>query len=468
MTPHHLRPQNLQSPQAPQHQPPSWRRRWLLIVLLAVIFICMAAAIAWWLLQRTPKAYVQTTTLTDGSTLLIAHPQGEPATYSIIAATEAQHLNPNQLLQLARQTDAQLVQFILKPQGSCSDQQAQLQAAADVLDNPPDIVVGLDNGAALAYRWLAQQQDDDARALSIGFNVKQPDCSDQPLPAEAPHGHWEIIWNNDPESDTGLFVRQMQHTQTHTTIGQYMADSTLLLSTHLAAVLDDQQQGFPVVELPAPAGGPDGHYAPYADTVTLYYSGDGGWRDLDKVSGEYMAAHGYPVVGVDTLKLFWQHRSPERSAQDLAELMQTYRDKWGTKRFILAGYSFGADIMPALYNRLSAQDQASVGAIVLLAFSRSANFEIAVSGWLGQDADETLTGPEMQQLPADKVLCIYGSEEREDSGCLQPQAVGQAIEIPGDHHFDKNYEHLAQLIMQGIDKRMPPATITANTPRAAP
>ena len=127
MTPHHLRPQNLQSPQAPQHQPPSRRRRWWLIVLLAVIFICMAAAIAWWLLQRTPKAYVQTTTLADGSPLLIAHPQGEPAAYSIIAATEAQHLDPNQLLQLARQTDAQLVQFVLKPQGSCSDQQTRLQ-----------------------------------------------------------------------------------------------------------------------------------------------------------------------------------------------------------------------------------------------------------------------------------------------------------------------------------------------------
>ncbi|PGE68770.1 virulence factor family protein, partial [Bacillus toyonensis] len=68
----------------------------------------------------------------------------------------------------------------------------------------------------------------------------------------------------------------------------------------------------PVVEVPAGQA---------KDTVTLFLSGDGGWRDLDRdVAGE-MAKIGYPVVGIDTLRYYWQHKTPEQSAKDLTELM---------------------------------------------------------------------------------------------------------------------------------------------------
>jgi len=135
----------------------------------------------------------------------------------------------------------------------------------------------------------------------------------------------------------------------------------------------------PVIEHPS---------AQPAETLTLFYSGDGGWRDLDRASAEHMAAAGYPVVGIDTLRYYWQHKSPEQSAADLSRLMQQYRDKWQVQRFVLAGYSFGADVLPAIYNRLPASDQQQVDAMLLLAFARSGSFEIAVSGWLGQDGAE--------------------------------------------------------------------------------
>lgn len=127
------------------------------------------------------------------------------------------------------------------------------------------------------------------------------------------------------------------------------------------------------------------------DTVTLFLSGDGGWRDLDRdVAGE-MAKLGYPVVGIDTLRYYWQHKTPEQSAADLSELMQHYRQKWGTKRFVLTGYSFGADVLPAIYNRLPVEDQQRIDAVMLLAFARSGSFEIEVEGWLGKEGQEAPT-----------------------------------------------------------------------------
>lgn len=200
----------------------------------------------------------------------------------------------------------------------------------------------------------------------------------------------------------------------------------------------------PVVEVPAKQP---------ADTVTLFYSGDGGWRDLDRDVADEMAAQGYPVVGIDALRYFWQHKSPEQGAADLADLMADYRKKWGAKRFVLAGYSFGADVLPAIYNRLPVAERGQIDALLLIALARSGSFEIEVQGWLGKAGQERPTGPELLKVPAAKVLCVYGSEEGEESGCTQPGAPGELLRLPGGHHFDKDYPALARRLVQAIRQR---------------
>ena len=168
-----------------------------------------------------------------------------------------------------------------------------------------------------------------------------------------------------------------------------------------------------------------------------------------------MAKVGYPVVGIDTLRYYWQHKSAQQSANDLSRLMQHYREAWHIKRFVLAGYSFGADVLPAIYNRLPGSDREQVDALLLLAFARSGSFEIEVSGWLGKQGEEAATGPEMRQLPAAKVFCVYGSEEAADSGCTQPDAVGERLQLSGGHHFDGDYDALAEKLLAAIRARQP-------------
>ncbi len=43
---------------------------------------------------------------------------------------------------------------------------------------------------------------------------------------------------------------------------------------------------------------------PTEDTLAIVYSGDGGWRDIDKEVGSYLQDQGIPVVGVDSAALF--------------------------------------------------------------------------------------------------------------------------------------------------------------------
>jgi type IV secretory pathway VirJ component len=223
-----------------------------------------------------------------------------------------------------------------------------------------------------------------------------------------------------------------------------------LVSDAVGAEDDDAQNGLSVVEYPSESG---------SDVLAIIYSGDGGWRDLDKQIGEYLAARGLPVVGVDSLRSFWSVKTPEEMASDLADLMETYGERWGTKRVVLIGYSFGAGILPFAIDHLPAADRARIVLVSLLGVEPRADFEIHFTGWLGQEPDETAPEvlPALLQLDLSRVQCFYGEDE-EGSLCRLPAlAKAEVIRTSGGHHFDGDYDALAQRILDGIEKRAPGA-----------
>ncbi|AYC32142.1 virulence factor family protein [Pseudomonas cavernae] len=412
----------------------NWRH-----ILLILILVLLAAALLLWS-RPASQAQVASQPLPDGSPATLASPAGTPKARVLLAVSGEQRLSNAELLALAESGGARLLQVEL-PAGDCAAQQQRLQAAGAALDGEPTLVAGIGPGAAFAWRWLATQTRDEARALSIDFNLHTPDCA-TPLPTKAAHGHWSIAWNDNPDDASAAFARSQSNASTR--ISDYDTSLPQLLNQQLHALLQGAGEALPLVEVPASQA---------VDTVTLFYSGDGGWRDLDRDVAAQMAERGYPVVGIDVLRYFWQHKSAAQGAADLSRLMQTYREKWGARRFVLAGYSFGADVLPAFYNQLPKADQQQVDALLLIALARSGSFEIEVQGWLGKAGQEAATAPQLSRLPAAKVLCVYGRDEAGESGCTQPGAVGERLELPGGHHFDENYPALAERLLQAIRQR---------------
>lgn len=430
-------------------------------ILLAALFIVLALVIGVWLWSRpAPPATLERSSLDDGSALISVTPGSKTKVQVALAVTAEELLSDKQLLALSQDASARIIQVVL-PKENCVLQQETFKNALSKLDGTPTVVAGIGPGATLAWRWLAGQQNDKAEAISVGFYMEQPSQPVKPfdpdetppvicdvaLPQRAPHGHWTVAWNDFPDDEPATFVRNQANAET--SISDYDIKLPQVLNSELRSKLvgDDDKGGglgIPVVEVPS---------AQPSDTVTLFLSGDGGWRDLDKVVAGDMAGMGYPVVGIDVLRYYWEHKSPEQTATDLTELMQHYRQKWGTKRFILAGYSFGADVLPAIYNRLAPEEQDKVDGMILLAFARTGSFEIRVDGWLGAAGKDLQTGPEMAKLPAAKVLCVYGVEEIKESGCTDTTAVGEKLQLPGGHHFDENYPALAKRLIAFIDKR---------------
>ncbi|QQZ43313.1 virulence factor family protein [Pseudomonas sp. SK3(2021)] len=420
------------------------QRSWRYVLATVVVFALIAGGGYWYWNRPAPQPTLEHLAQTDGSTLTRVTPAAQAKARVAVAVLADEALTDTQLMALSRGGVAQIVQVIL-PKDDCKLQQQALQNALGQLKGPATLVSGIGPGAALAWRWIATQNDDKAQAVSVGFTINPaPGCTD-PLPKTLAHGHWLVAWNDNPDDESAGFVRDTPNATT--SISDYDIHLPQVLNNELRKLLVGSDNGglnIPVVEVPAGQA---------KDTVTLFLSGDGGWRDLDRdVAGE-MAKIGYPVVGIDTLRYYWQHKTPEQSATDLTELMQHYRQKWGTKRFVLTGYSFGADVLPAIYNRLPEAEQQRVDAIILLAFARTGSFEIEVEGWLGNAGKEAATGPEMAKLPAAKVVCIYGEEEVDESGCTDKTAVGEAMKLPGGHHFDENYPALAQRLVNVIEKR---------------
>ena len=200
-------------------------------------------------------------------------------------------------------------------------------------------------------------------------------------------------------------------------------------------------QDLPVVEVPA-AAVTDRH------EMAIMVSGDGGWAELDKSVAAGLAAAGVPTVGLSSLRYFWTPRTPEGAAADLTRIITHYSAAWRAERVILVGYSFGADVLPFLVNRLSPADRARVAKVALLGLDTTAAFEFHVSDWLGQNrGPEYSTIPEVDQLTM-PVTCVQGAGE-EDSACAQVRNTRVRLATVGEgHHFSGEYERLVDVILR--------------------
>ena len=221
-----------------------------------------------------------------------------------------------------------------------------------------------------------------------------------------------------------------------------------LMGPHLTPVATSPPTGIaklPLIELPAEQSGP---------LLAIVLSGDGGWRDIDKTVSEKLQSAGVSVVGWDCLRYFWSRKSPEQVARDLGAVVDTFLSRWGGSKVVLVGYSFGADVLPFAYDRLSPETKSHIVQLSLLGFSTAADFEIRVAGLVGAGPSKEALPTEPTLAPIDPTMiqCFYGADE-DDTACRSLQGKAEVIRTAGGHHFDGNYGALAQRILDGLRQR---------------
>ena len=189
-------------------------------------------------------------------------------------------------------------------------------------------------------------------------------------------------------------------------------------------------------------------HAPGASAeFALLLTGDGGWAGLDQELAARLAASGVPTVGLNSLKYFWTQRTPDESAHDVARVMNHYLTEWHKQRVLLIGYSFGADVLPFVVNRLPPTLRARIESVSLLGIDSNASFEVHVSDWIGGDDQGPPTRPEVAALPHLPVLCIYGEGESDSICPALAQAGIERVQVGKGHHFSGDYATLAERIL---------------------
>lgn len=232
----------------------------------------------------------------------------------------------------------------------------------------------------------------------------------------------------------------------------------------------------PPVAQAAPVPGHD-------DVLAVVYSGDGGWADLDRQLGGAFAAHGLPVLGINAFKYYWRLRSGEESAAQLDALLTENLARWHKQRIWLVGYSFGADVLPSIVDRLGPENRGRIAQLVLLSPSRDYSYEIKFEGYMVARGrflafakrllEKFSKVPDYPALPPVQalrdqfpVVCYYGKDDADDSLCTMtdlPPWV-QVHAKNGDHHFDGGYVPLAAQMLAELPARAGSAPVPATLP----
>mgnify|MGYP003607539166 CR=1 FL=1 len=183
--------------------------------------------------------------------------------------------------------------------------------------------------------------------------------------------------------------------------------------------------------------------------MVVFISGDGGWTDFDQQMASAFASKGAPVIGLDALKYFWQKKSPEETTTDIQKIIEAYTEEWKKEKILLVGYSFGADIIPFVYNRIPEKTKNSIAGIGLLSPSKETDFEVHVSELL--DIDNASSGfsvpNEINKISNIHPICFFGKDEVDSPIKEISKENARIIYLDGGHHYTDSFITVAKEMM---------------------
>ena len=323
------------------------------------------------------------------------------------------------------------------------------------------VLLGIGDAGAVAYFGLAQAPSNTlAGAVSYGFSPTlvstRPFCDVTASAGTKPEaftyapaqlaGRWIAVTAkpDDPSLKPFLEAHPGAKAVAGSSEDKASRDVAIKAVFEVAATTGAALSDLPLVELPAK----------HPKILVIFFSGDGGWRDIDKQLGELLSKDGVAVIGVDALRYFWSKKEPRTIAADIDRIIAHYGPAWGVRSFALAGYSFGAGIIPLTWPKLVPATQSEIKLIAMLGLEPVARLRMSMAGWLGLSSSADIPlGPYLAQLPKERVMCVYSVEEQTENntGCTLPELDGaMRVGRTGGHHFGGDYDEIARILLERL------------------
>lgn len=356
-----------------------------------------------------------------------------------------------------------------------------LQKKLNFPDYTHPILVGYSSGATLVYSTLVQSPPGTFQAaLSMGF------CPDLPLAAKPMCRGYGLEWGpglkgkgysfppaktlEDPWVCFQGDIDQVCHPEAVRNFVKEVPNGRIVLLPKVGHGFSVEKNWMPRfkktdLDLAAEKSAPQALPAflsdlplieapakyPTTRILSVIVTGDGGWTGLDRGIASVLAGEGISVVGLNSMKYFWQKRTPEETGKDLKQIIDYYTTVWKAPKVLLIGFSTGADVVPFMVNRVPKDTQSRISMVCLLAPGLEEDFEFHIMELFGKESKGLPVTPEIENLPVPKVLCFYGSEDKEIS-CRQVNRPNvRNIETEGGHHFGRDYKKLARIILENLE-----------------
>jgi type IV secretory pathway VirJ component len=186
--------------------------------------------------------------------------------------------------------------------------------------------------------------------------------------------------------------------------------------------------------------------------LIFHITGDGGMVRFDlKMMREYQN-NGFSCIGLSSLKYFITGKTPEKITQDIIPVIERYSKEWNKETIMLVGFSFGAEIIPFLYNRLPPEMLKKVKLVVLLTPAKTSQFRIRLRDMIGMDKKKEPYNvvEETAKIKSASVLAIYGQKETPSLEQSDKQPNLKIELIKGGHGFHDSKE-VFRLISNELD-----------------
>ena len=184
--------------------------------------------------------------------------------------------------------------------------------------------------------------------------------------------------------------------------------------------------------------------------LVFFISGDGGYTSFDKSICNEFANKGYPVIALDAFKYFWSRKEVSDVVKDVQNILSYYQNLWHKSELFFVGYSFGADAIPVIVNRLEERFKSQTKIVGLLSPSTSADLEIHFGDMLSIRSKPGLFDltTEINNLSFTSTICIFGDDEKGEIKKTITNPNVKFTSTTGGHRFNSNFVKLSDLILQ--------------------
>ncbi|KAA9041253.1 virulence factor family protein [Ginsengibacter hankyongi] len=186
--------------------------------------------------------------------------------------------------------------------------------------------------------------------------------------------------------------------------------------------------------------------------LIFYLSGDGGFNKFSNSLCQGINKKGFDVIALNSKSYFWDKKTPEQTATDVNNYLANKLTGRKNQQVVIIGYSFGADVLPFILNRLPKEFHDKILASFLMASSGSTDFEIHWSDIFGGNSKREMdVVTEINKLVDDKIVIISAS----DDGHLALNKISLKRYthevLPGGHHFDGDTDEIIKVILNDME-----------------